>query len=60
MRQFVLVVIIALLSSSETRAQRPNTPFNGFGHVEYSMDYINHLDAYFVLGEHDFFVTIQH
>ncbi len=57
MRHHYFVILVALLCFSALRAQRPNTQFNGFGHVEYSMDYTDHLDSYFILGEHDFFVT---
>ena len=36
----------------------PKTEFRGFGHIEYSLDFVNPQkpDSYFILGEHDLFV----
>jgi hypothetical protein len=38
-------------------AQKIETQFNGFGHTEFLLDYSNSTNAYFSIGEHDFFVN---
>lgn len=57
MRGSLLTAFFFLIMFLAAEAQKPNTQFNGFGHVEYAMDYTDHLDSYFILGEHDFFIT---
>jgi hypothetical protein len=48
---FVLLGII-------TKAQKPVTQFNGFGHVEYALQRnADQTNSFFSIGEHDFFVT---
>jgi hypothetical protein len=51
-------LIFSFLFSVKVFAQIPNTEFRGFGHIEYSLDFVNPQkpDSYFVLGEHDLFV----
>jgi len=50
--------IICILCSAKLWAQIPKTEFRGFGHIEYSLDFVNPQkpDSYFILGEHDLFV----
>jgi hypothetical protein len=57
MKHLILVVSILIAAPSILLAQKPNTQFNGFGHVEYALDYTDHADSYFILGEHNFFLT---
>lgn len=49
---------ICVLCHTKLWAQIPKTEFKGFGHVEYSLDFVNPQkpDSYFILGEHDLFV----
>ncbi|MFN5326210.1 MAG: hypothetical protein ACK5AB_07795 [Bacteroidota bacterium] len=54
--RFTLLSLSILLLNTVV-AQKPITQFNGFGHLEYSMDYTDHGDQYFSIGEHDFFIT---
>lgn len=55
---FISYLIISLISISAVWAQIPKTEFRGFGHIEYSLDFVNpnKPDSYFILGEHDLFV----
>jgi hypothetical protein len=50
--------IFCILCSAKLWAQLPKTEFKGFGHIEYSLDFVNpnKPDSYFILGEHDLFV----
>lgn len=52
-----LLFILSLLFVSSVYGQKPVTQFNGFGHLEYSLDYKDHADNYFSIGEHDFFIS---
>ena len=57
MRPFFFIAVLISLLPLGAFGQKPQTQFNGFGHVEFATDYTDHLDTYFILGEHDFFVT---
>jgi len=39
--------------------QKIETQFNGFGHLEFHLDNADETNAYFSIGEHDFFVNSQ-
>jgi hypothetical protein len=53
-----LFTLIAVLTAYQVLAQKPITQFNGFGHLEYSLQRANDAtSSYFTLGENDFFVT---
>jgi hypothetical protein len=54
--RLVLISFFTVLLNT-VYAQRPITQFNGFGHLEYTMDYTDHADQFFSIGEHDFFVS---
>ncbi|MEY4114161.1 MAG: hypothetical protein RLZ76_854 [Bacteroidota bacterium] len=53
----ILFLIILAFTLNVVHAQKPVTQFNGFGHLEYTMDYSDHADQFFSIGEHDFFVS---
>jgi hypothetical protein len=40
-------------------SQKIETQFNGFGHLEFVLDKSDQTNAYFTIGEHDFFVNSQ-
>jgi hypothetical protein len=49
---------MSVLAACTLLAQKPITQFNGFGHVEYSLQRANDAtSSYFTVGENDFFVT---
>jgi CRISPR/Cas system CMR-associated protein Cmr5 small subunit len=52
-----LLCLCCLWQFEKGYGQKPVTQFNGFGHLEYTLDYLDHADQYFSIGEHDFFVT---
>lgn len=53
----ILSIATAVFFTQQLYAQKPVTQFNGFGHLEYSLDYLDHADSYFSVGEHDFFIS---
>ena len=54
----ILWIQIAILSAGIAFAQKPVTQFNGFGHVEYSLQRnAGQSASFFSIGEHDFFIT---
>lgn len=55
-RLLLLLFLISCLSSALI-AQKPETQLNGFGHLEFSLNQQDETNAYFSIGEHDFFVT---
>lgn len=52
-------VLIATVCFGHSFAQKIETQFNGFGHVEFHLDHSDKTNAYFSIGEHDFFVNSQ-
>lgn len=51
---FAALLLLNLVSF----AQIKDTKFNGFGHVEFSLDNVNkNTNSYYSIGEHSFFVT---
>jgi len=57
MRRLLFFCLLILLLPFSMLAQKPVTQFNGFGHMEYSLDFTDHTDSYFTIGEHDFFLS---
>ncbi len=60
MSRLSLCVLLLLLTGMHMRvyAQKPVTQFNGFGHLEYTLQGTSGKTAsYFAIGEHDFFIT---
>lgn len=57
MFRFFYCALLILFIPLGMQAQKPTTQFNGFGHMEYSLDYTDHADSYFSIGEHDFFLS---
>ncbi len=54
----LLIFTTLLIYQLDSIAQVKETKFNGFGHVEFSLDNINNkTNSYYSLGEHSFFVT---
>ncbi len=51
--------LISFLCCGSSFAQKIETQFNGFGHVEFHLDHSDKTNAYFSIGEHDFFVNSQ-
>ena len=49
--------LLLLLCSTASFAQRAETQFNGFGHIDLGYRPGDSSNAYFSLGEHDFFVN---
>ena len=48
---------VLLLIITGAKAQKPETHFNGFGHLDLSYQPADSSNASFGLGEHDFFIT---
>lgn len=49
--------LLFLLTTHFVQAQKPTTQFNGYGYLEYQLDFSEGPTSYFSLGEHDFFVN---
>jgi hypothetical protein len=49
--------LLLLLNAQLAQAQKPTTQFNGYGFLEYNLDFSGGPTSYFYLGEHDFFVN---
>lgn len=54
--RLVLGIFIVFFSNN-ILGQEKTTQFNGFGHVEYTLNNQNQTNSFFTLGEHDFFVN---
>lgn len=54
--QFAFFLLL-LLTAQFVQAQKPTTQFNGYGFLEYELDFSGGPSSYFYLGEHDFFVN---
>ena len=50
-------ILLLLLTTHFVQAQKPTTQFNGYGYLEYELDFSGGPTSYFYLGEHDFFVN---
>lgn len=58
MKLKTLISLAILLTTSVSFAQLKDTKFNGFGHVEFSLDKVNeNANSYYSIGEHSLFVT---
>jgi hypothetical protein len=58
MCKYNLFIFFAVFTTLQVLAQKPVTQFNGFGHLEYSLQHANNSNnSYFSLGESDFFIT---
>lgn len=55
---FLLILFLTILTVN-VNGQKIETQFNGFGHLEFHFDYSDAANAYFAIGEHDFFVNSQ-
>lgn len=53
----VIFTFFTFLIISHVSAQKPVTQFNGYGYLEYELDFSGGPSSYFYLGEHDFFVN---
>lgn len=51
------IACFLILKLSAANAQKPETHFNGFGHLDFSYQPADSSNASFGLGEHDFFIT---
>jgi hypothetical protein len=51
----VFIVIACLIQSAA--AQKPETQLNGFGNIDFTFKPGDSSNAFYGLGEHDFFVT---
>ena len=54
-----LLTLLFVMSIGVLVGQKIETQFNGFGHLEFNLDHIDKTNAYFSIGEHDFFVNSQ-
>jgi hypothetical protein len=52
---FLLILFLTNLTVY-VNGQKIETQFNGFGHLEFHLNYSDDANAYFAIGEHDFFV----
>jgi len=55
----LLVLLSATVVSNTAYSQKIETQFNGFGHLEFHLDHGSETNAFFSIGEHDFFVNSQ-
>lgn len=53
----LFLITLTLLTIGHLRAQKPVTQFNGYGYLEYELDFSGGPSSYFFLGEHSFFVN---
>lgn len=52
-----LACMLGCFVQNEIHAQLKQTQFNGFGHLEYTLEHEDSTNSYFSIGEHDFFIT---
>jgi len=57
LRALVMSLLLTFLFTMHAHAQPPETQFNGFGHLDFGYMAGDSSNAYFSLGEHDFFVN---
>jgi hypothetical protein len=57
--RFYLLGLFLSVCALNVLSQKIETQFNGFGHLEFQADYSDESNAYFAIGEHDFFVNSQ-
>lgn len=55
----LLLILILLPNGFVSLSQKIETQFNGFGHLEFNLDKSDQTNAFFSIGEHDFFVNSQ-
>ena len=58
-KSYLLLFLFLTILTININGQKIETQFNGFGHLEFHFDNLDPKNAYFAIGEHDFFVNTQ-
>ena len=56
-KHFILLGLLLMSFFYQGYSQERITQFNGFGHLEYTLNNQNQVNSFFSIGEHDFFVN---